>query len=113
MCSSDLDGPAGAGPTASAPVVTSTPAGTEVEPDSTVQVVVSTGRPPAGKVVPNVVGQTVQKAESTLQADGLTMLRIDGQTLTSGSKDPVLIRTQKPIAGSTVPPGSTIEVTAS
>jgi eukaryotic-like serine/threonine-protein kinase len=79
------------------------PSGTSVPYGSTVTVTVSTGPPTT--TVPNVYGDTVPQATTTLQDDGLTVSGVQGNPngMATGTDPP---------GGTTVPTGSSVQIQA-
>ena len=95
------------------PVVSQNPAaGSQVSPTSTVTITgtTSTGGggggtpPPASATVPNVVGMTIAAAENAISNAGLVT------AIAGGTADPVIA--QSPAAGTSVPQGSAVSITA-
>jgi eukaryotic-like serine/threonine-protein kinase len=82
-------------------------AGTEVEPGSTVSIVVSTGEEQAS--VPNVIGKERQEAVEAIRGAGLTPSVEEEETTVQGKIGRVL--DQFPPPGSEVEPGDTVTVT--
>jgi serine/threonine-protein kinase len=79
------------------------PSGTSVPYGSTVTVTVSTGPPTT--TVPNVYGDTVPQATTTLTDDGLTVTGVQGNPNgTATGTDPP--------GGTTVPTGSSVQIQA-
>jgi serine/threonine-protein kinase len=88
-------------------VISQSPAGgTQVERGETVTITVSTGRPQAE--VPDVVGDTEERAASRLSSAGLTPVRQE-RTVTDPSQDGVVIE-QRPGAGTQVDEGSQVVI---
>jgi eukaryotic-like serine/threonine-protein kinase len=88
-------------------VISQSPAGgTQVERGETVTITVSTGRPQAE--VPDVVGDTEERAASRLNSAGLTPVRQE-RTVTDPSQDGVVIE-QRPGAGTQVDEGSQVVI---
>jgi serine/threonine-protein kinase len=79
------------------------PSGTSVRYGSTVTVTVSTGPPTT--TVPNVLGDTVTQATTTLQGDGLTVSGVQGNP--NGTVNGTV-----PATGTTVPTGSSVQILA-
>jgi serine/threonine-protein kinase len=79
------------------------PSGTSVPYGSTVTVTISTGPPTT--TVPNVYGDTVSQATTTLQDDGLTVSGVQGNPngTATGTNPP---------GGTTVPTGSSVQIQA-
>ena len=89
-------------------VETSPAAETEVEPGSTVTMIVSTG--PSTIPVPDVVGQAAADAQTALEAVGFAV------TTTEQASDDVeegLVISTNPVAGTEVAPGTTVDMTVS
>jgi beta-lactam-binding protein with PASTA domain len=89
-------------------VETSPAAGTEVEPGSTVTMIISTG--PSTIPVPDVVGQAAADAQTALEAEGFVV------TTTEQASDDVdegLVISTNPAAGTEVAPGTTVDMTVS
>jgi beta-lactam-binding protein with PASTA domain len=84
-------------------------AGTSVAPGSAVDLVVSSGPPPV--TVPSVVGQTQNGAAAVLQKSGLTVGTVTQQTSTSVPAGSVI--SQNPAAGTSVAPGSAVDLVVS
>jgi beta-lactam-binding protein with PASTA domain len=84
------------------------PPETVVPPNSAVQLVLSGG--PAPVSVPDVVGLSLQYAESIIQAAGLRLGRVD--RVTSGQEADVVLSV-RPAPGNSRPPGSTVELLVS
>jgi serine/threonine-protein kinase len=79
------------------------PSGTSVPYGSTVTVTISTGPPTT--TVPNVLGDTVSQATTTLQGDGLTVSGVQG------NPNGTVVGTDPP-TGTTVPTGSAVQILA-
>ena len=89
-------------------VETSPGAGIEVDPGSTVTMIVSTG--PSTIPVPDVVGQTAADAQAALEGEGFVV------TITEQASDDIeegLVISTNPAAGTEVAPGTTVDMTAS
>ena len=88
-------------------VIHSLPAGGDSSPvGSTVTIYVSIG--PAAVPVPDVTGEQVSDARSTLQGNKFVVRTIDQQTT---AQDPGTVLAQSPIGGGTAPQGSTVTLT--
>ncbi|HET9076901.1 MAG TPA: Stk1 family PASTA domain-containing Ser/Thr kinase [Acidimicrobiales bacterium] len=91
---------------------TDPPAGTTVPVGTTVTVYISTGAPPtttAAVSVPDLSNDTKQQAQSALQSVGLK-----GNFTTQPVTDPTqnnVVQSQNPAPNTSVPPGSTVNVT--
>ena len=79
------------------------PSGTSVPYGSTVTVTVSKGPPTT--TVPNVIGDTVPQATTTLQDAGLTVSGVQGNP--TGT-----VAGTNPATGNTVPTGSSVQILA-
>jgi serine/threonine-protein kinase len=79
--------------------------GQKVDKGSSVTLVVSSGKPQVQ--VPNVVGKSFDEAQSTLQAAGFKVTRIDKES----DKDPGTVLFQDPRSGGRIDAGSTIALT--
>jgi beta-lactam-binding protein with PASTA domain len=89
-------------------IETSPAAGTEVDPGSTVTMIVSTG--PATIPVPDVVGQTAADAQAALEGEGFVV------TTSEQASDDVeegLVISTNPGAGIEVAPGTTVDMAVS
>ncbi|MFV2001179.1 MAG: PASTA domain-containing protein [Acidimicrobiia bacterium] len=86
-------------------------AATMVAPDSTVNIVVSTGPDtPATIPIPDVVGQPAEDAQSTLEGEGFTVSVTDQAS--ADVKVGIVISTN-PSAGTEVAPGTAVEIVVS
>ncbi|MFH2070441.1 MAG: PASTA domain-containing protein [Elusimicrobiota bacterium] len=88
--------------------------GTEVEKGTVIDITVSAGAPVKRAVivkvsVPNLWGKTLPEAQALLDSRGLKLGRISRTTSIDHDFD--IILRQKPAAGSSVPKGSSVEVT--
>jgi eukaryotic-like serine/threonine-protein kinase len=81
-------------------------AGTEVAPDTTVNILVSTG--PEQVQVPNVVGATESEATNALDGAGFG---VQVNEVPSSSQNDGLVISQSPAAGSEVDPGTVVTIT--
>jgi serine/threonine-protein kinase len=79
--------------------------GQKVDKGSSVTLVVSSGKPQVQ--VPAVVGKSFDEAQSTLQAAGFTVTRVDKES----DKDPGTVLSQNPSSGGRIDAGSTIALT--
>jgi eukaryotic-like serine/threonine-protein kinase len=79
--------------------------GQKVDKGSSVTLVVSSGKPQVQ--VPNVVGKSFDEAQSTLQAAGFKVTRVDKES----DKDPGTVLSQSPTSGGRIDAGSTIALT--
>ncbi len=87
-------------------VISVSPAeGQKVDKGSSVTLVVSSGKPQAQ--VPDVVGKSFDEAQSTLQAAGFKVTRVDKES----DKDPGTVLSQSPKSGGRIDAGSTIALT--
>jgi beta-lactam-binding protein with PASTA domain len=84
------------------------PPGTVLQPNSVVQLVLSTG--PALVPVPDVVGLNVQQAGKILAAAGVRVGSIDS---TSAGQDPGVVMATRPAAGVGRPRGSAVALVVS
>jgi serine/threonine-protein kinase len=82
------------------------PAGTEVDPDSAVDLTVSSG--PGTVTVPDVICQPLDEAEATIEGAGL-QFDVIGDAF-SLECEPGTVATQNPGGGSEAEPGSTVRV---
>jgi len=85
-------------------ISTNPAAGTEVAPGSSVDLVVSQGNQ---VTVPNVVGDSLQTAEQTLQNAGLQI----GTVTPSNSPPTAVVASTNPPAGQSVPAGTVVDIT--
>lgn len=83
----------------------SPPEGQKVDKGSSVTLVVSSGKPQVQ--VPDVVGKSFDEAQSTLQAAGFKVTRVDKES----DKDPNTVLAQNPKSGARIDAGSTISLT--
>jgi serine/threonine-protein kinase len=83
----------------------SPPEGQKVDKGSSVTLVVSSGKPQVQ--VPDVVGKSIDEAQSTLQAAGFKVTRTDKES----DKDPGTVLAQNPKSGGRIDAGSTIALT--
>ncbi|KPI18851.1 serine/threonine protein kinase with PASTA sensor(s) [Actinobacteria bacterium OK074] len=81
--------------------------GTEVDKNSTVNLVVSTGAPKVA--VPSVIGQSLDEAQKTLEADGY-QFKVKTKTQVS-TEDPDKVLNQDPVSGTEIQKGSTVTLT--
>jgi serine/threonine-protein kinase len=79
--------------------------GQKVDKGSSVTLVVSSGKPQVE--VPDVVGKSFDEAQSTLQAAGFKVTRVDKES----DKDPGTVLSQDPRSGGRIDAGSTIALT--
>jgi serine/threonine-protein kinase len=79
--------------------------GQKVDKGSSVTLVVSSGKPQVQ--VPDVVGKSFDEAQSTLQAAGFKVTRVDKES----DKDPGTVLSQNPRSGGRIDAGSTIALT--
>jgi serine/threonine-protein kinase len=79
--------------------------GQKVDKGSSVTLVVSSGKPQVE--VPDVVGKSFDEAQSTLQAAGFKVTRVDKES----DKDPGTVLSQNPRSGGRIDAGSTIALT--
>ena len=85
---------------------TDPPSGTDVEPGSFVDVVVSSGEEEFG--VPNVIGENVDVAAARIEAQGFVVGARD--YVETDDVDENLVIAQSPDGGSTAPPGATVDL---
>jgi eukaryotic-like serine/threonine-protein kinase len=83
----------------------SPPEGQKVDKGSSVTLVVSSGKPQVE--VPDVVGKSFDEAQSTLQAAGFKVTRVDKES----DKSPGTVLSQNPKSGGRIDSGSTIALT--
>ena len=83
----------------------SPPEGQKVDKGSSVTLVVSSGKPQVQ--VPDVVGKSFDEGQSTLQAAGFKVTRVDKES----DKDPGTVLSQNPKSGARIDAGSTISLT--
>ena len=83
-------------------------AGTTAEPDSTVNLTVSTG--PCAAVVPGVTGQTVTSAKTALRSSGFTKVSAVTTSSCKATTNGKVI-SQNPTAGTSASTGSTVKLT--
>jgi serine/threonine-protein kinase len=85
------------------------PPGTMVPPNSTVQLVVSEGPPPA--TVPDVIGFALPAAEQVVEAAGLKVGRAD--TVHGGSPEAGVVIATRPAPGNGRPRGTAVDLVVS
>jgi beta-lactam-binding protein with PASTA domain len=86
-------------------------AGTEVDPDTTVTITVSTGPPPPTTVaVPDVTGQSAADAQSNLEAAGFVVSVVEDA---STDVEAGFVIGTNPAAGTEVAPGTAVAITVS
>jgi beta-lactam-binding protein with PASTA domain len=89
-------------------IETSPAAGTQVDPGSTVTMIVSTG--PSTIPVPDVVGQAAADAQAALEAEGFVVTTTEES---SAEVEEGLVISTNPTAGTEVAPGTTVDMAVS
>jgi beta-lactam-binding protein with PASTA domain len=89
-------------------IETSPAAGTQVDPASTVTMIVSTG--PSTIPVPDVTGQAAADAQAALEAEGFVVTTTEESSM---EVEEGLVISTNPVAGTEVAPGTTVDMTVS